>query len=333
MSPSLDATKLNHCQFSGQELAVDSLLLPQVYGLLSLAHYQTTPQDLRLLLDHPDLSTHCWLDDLGNLIGVACVMAEGNLSTDLSVAVARGQRRVKGHLLAQILTQQAGCAEAAQLPMQRIQRIAVHPNLQGQGIGRLMLGQIQAFYQASGTSQWLGSSFAAEPDVIRFWLAAGYQVVWAGQRLDAATGLPSVQVVLPLQSQAKVLCKQLQANFYHYFGHLNWDSPLSETVLALIEPAYRGIPSRLVNQLFDQVAHYHGNVYGVQGYLYLVLLRKEQLASNEKLWLSHIWQPHLTQKQFSQLTRQLVAQQLPIEGSFLTSIIDTGPNKRKGCTP
>ncbi len=317
MSSTLDMARVKYRQFSGAELALHSALLSQVYGLLSLAHYQTTPQDLRLLLDHPDLTSHCWLDQQGNLIGVACLMAEGNLAADLSVAVARGQRRVKGHLLAQILAQQAGCAEAAQLSMQRIQRIAVHPNLQGQGIGRAMLQQIKGFYQASGTTQWLGSSFAAEPDVIRFWQTAGYQVVWAGQRLDAATGLPSVQVVLPLQSQGSRLCKLLQANFYHYYGQLYWVSPLSQAILALLAPAYRGVPSELLVNLIDQVANYHGNVYGVQGYLYLALLRKEHLLSNEIQWLSHHWQPQLNQKQYTQLTRQVAGQQLPLQDDFL----------------
>ena len=326
VSSRLDITSLNHRQVSGVELAVDSALLCQVYGLLSLAHYQTTPQDLRLLLDHPDLTSHCWLDQQGNLVGVACLMAEGNLPADLSVAIARGQRRVKGHLLAQILTQQAGCVQAAQLSMQRIQRIAVHPRLQRRGVGRFMLQQLQAYYHTTGTSQWLGSSFAAEPDVIRFWQAAGYQVVWAGQRLDAATGLPSVQAVLPLQSQGWKLCRQLQANFYHYYGQLHWASPLSQSILSLLEPSYRGVPNQLLANLVDQVANYHGNVYGVQGYLYLFLLRKGQLASNEKQWLRHHWQPHLKQKQYTQLTRQVLGQQLPLKGDFLP----VSYNKRKG---
>ena len=314
---------LNHQIVSGDDLALDEPLLSQVYGLLSLAHYQTTPQDLRLLLDHPDLTTHCWLDQQGNLIGVACLMAEGNLPLDLSVAIARGQRRLKGHLLAQILAQQAGCAEAAQLSMQRIQRIAVHPSVQGKGVGRSMLQHIQGYFQACADIQWLGSSFAAEPAVIRFWLSAGYQVVWAGQRLDAATGLPSVQVVLPLQSQGLRLCKLLQTHLFHYYGHLNWDSPLTESILPLLEPAYRGLPRQLLPHIFDQVANYHGNVYGVQAYLYRALLHKDLLSDDDEQWLQHIWQPHLSHKQFSQLTRQLVAQQLPIDSRFLTAVLSS----------
>lgn len=321
---------LEHHIYTGAQLALDEPILAQVYGLLSLAHYQTTPQDLRLLLDHPDLSTHCWLNQQGNLIGVACLIAEGGLSQDLSVAIARGQRRIKGHLLAQILAQQAGCAEAAQLPMRRIQRIAVHPAVQGQGIGRFMLQQIHRHYQASSNSQWLGSSFAGEPDVIRFWQAAGYQVIWAGQRLDAATGLPSVQLVLPLQNHGLRLSKLLLANFYHYYAHLNWDSPLTKSILTLLEPTYRGLPSQLLPHLFDQVGNYHGNVYGVQGYLYRALLHKEQLSHDEKQWLTHNWQPRFSQKQFSQLTRQLVAQQLPIDSGFLVTISATRCSKRKG---
>ncbi|MDP6969213.1 MAG: GNAT family N-acetyltransferase, partial [Gammaproteobacteria bacterium] len=194
----VDTQDLIYVQLTGVDLIARPQVMQQVYSLLTLAHYQTTPQDLRLLLDHPDLHVHCWLNQQQQLFGVACVMAEGGLSQTLATAIANGERRLTGHLLAQILAQQAGIAEAAGLQMQRIQRIAVHPQVQQQGVGATILRQLCLHYGKHKQTDWLGASFAAEPHVVRFWLASGYQPVWAGQRLDTATALPSLQVVLPI---------------------------------------------------------------------------------------------------------------------------------------
>jgi tRNA(Met) C34 N-acetyltransferase TmcA len=284
------------------------LLMRQVFSLLALAHYKTTPQDLRILMDHPALTMHCWFDAHGRLVGVACLMAEGELSRGLALAVACGQRRIKGHWLAQILAQQAGLSIAAELRMQRVQRIAVHPGLQRQGIGKAMLAHLQKLYSHSGGTQWLGSSFAAEPEVVRFWLAAGYQPVWAGKTLDAATGLPSLQVVLPMDASAESCCQLLRAHFYFYHTHLVWNSPLSELICQLIQPRYKGAPKPIINALVRQVGDAHGNVYSITPYLYNYLLASDTLSDEAKVWLSHFWQPQLTYKQFVQLTRKLVRQ-------------------------
>ncbi|MCP4791180.1 MAG: tRNA(Met) cytidine acetyltransferase [Gammaproteobacteria bacterium] len=304
----IDFAKLNYRRLGGAQLALEQSLLNQVYGLLALAHYQTTPQDLRLLLDHPSLTIHCWLDTQANLIGVACVMAEGDLSSTLSLAVAQGKRRIKGHVLAQILAQQAGIASAAELTMQRIQRIAVHPNYQQQGLGKAMLKQLQQWCFEDGHCHWLGASFAAEPQVVRFWQGANYQPVWAGKRLDAATGLPSLQVVLPLTDEADKLCQQLRGHWRYYLGHLSWNSSLSQSIKALLPPSYYGVDDRLLIDLADQVAFHQGNVFAITPYLYQYLLGKQHLSDDDKHWLLHIWQPHLTHKQFIQLSRLLVKQ-------------------------
>jgi tRNA(Met) C34 N-acetyltransferase TmcA len=213
-------------------------------------------------------------------------------------------------LLAQILAQQAGIAEAAGLHMQRIQRIAVHPQVQQQGVGATILRHLCQHYGKHKQTDWLGASFAAEPHVVRFWLASGYQPVWAGQRLDTATALPSLQVVLPISPAAQCCTKLLQAHFFHYYAGLQqaWQSPLATAILTLVRPTYAGIPNALVAKLLSQVGNAQGNVYAIRPYLYQHLLRIAKHSSKAQIWLAHSWQPSLSHKQFVALTRELVVE-------------------------
>ncbi|MAF17824.1 MAG: hypothetical protein CMH96_00210 [Oceanospirillaceae bacterium] len=316
-----DLSKLSHSVVAGQTLIDQPSLLEQVYSLLTLAHYQTSPQDLRLLLDHPDMSIHIWLNQQDQLVGVACVMAEGGLASPLTTAIARGERRVQGHLLPQILAQQAGLATAAGLHMRRIQRIAVHPDIQQRGLGKQMLSQLYDYYCQIGQIDCLGASFAAEPEVVRFWLASGYFPVWAGQRLDTATALPSVQVVLPISHTAQEQTKLLQAHFFYYCLALEptWQSPLAKEIIELIRPCFKPINTAFLTDLITQVGGAKGNIYAVKPYLYQRLLRAYKLPDTSQVWLGNYWQSNLTQKQFVALTRDLVVEWHDIDGDDLSA--------------
>ena len=316
-----DLSKLSHKVVSGHKLIDHPILLDQIYSLLTLAHYQTSPQDLRLLLDHPDMSIHCWLNQQYQLVGVACVMAEGGLASSLTKAIARGERRIQGHLLPQILAQQAGLAAAAGLNMRRIQRIVVHPDIQQRGLGKQILNQLYHYYTKHEHIDWLGASFAAEPEVLRFWLASGYSPVWAGQRLDTATGLPSVQVVLPISHPAQAHTKLLQAHLFYCCLALEptWQSPLAKEISDLIRPSFKPVNTAFLADLIAQVGAAKGNVYAIKPYLYQRLLRAQELPNSALVWLDNYWQPKLTQKQFVALTRDLVVEWHDNDGGDLSA--------------
>ena len=316
-----DLSELSHSVVAGQNLIDQPSLLEQIYSLLTLAHYQTSPQDLRLLLDHPDLSIHIWLNQQYQLVGVACVMAEGGLASSLTKAIARGERRIQGHLLPQILAQQAGLAAAAELNIRRIQRIAVHPDIQQRGVGKQMLNQLYAYYSQVEQIDCLGASFAAEPEVVKFWLASGYSPVWAGQRLDSATALPSVQVVLPISRPAQAHTKLLQSHLFYYCLALEptWQSPLAKEISDLIRPSFKPVNTALIADLIAQVGAAKGNVYAIKPYLYQRLLRAQELPNSALVWLDNYWQPKLTQKQFVALTRDLVVEWHDNDGGDLSA--------------
>jgi len=172
-------------------LAVDDETLGQVFGLLVLAHYQTRPLDLRLLLDAPGVRVLI-LRHGGQVAATLVAAEEGGMSDPaLLRAVFDGRRRPRGHLLPQNLSAHAGLAEAPRLRYLRVIRIAVHPALGRRGLGRRLLRALDwEARQAArrGELDLLGASFGATPGLIAFWSACGYRPVQIGTHRNAASG-------------------------------------------------------------------------------------------------------------------------------------------------
>lgn len=170
--------------------------LKQLFGLLVLAHYRTSPGDLRILLDSPNmlLFTACQGD---TPVGCVLVAREGPLSSELAEAVWEGRRRPQGHLLPQALVAQEGWQEAAHWSAWRVVRIAVHPQRQQQGIGEQLLQQVRLQAEADQVD-YLGASFAAEPGLVRFWQACDYWPIRLGEQRDPVAGSHAVIVIAPL---------------------------------------------------------------------------------------------------------------------------------------
>jgi tRNA(Met) cytidine acetyltransferase len=277
-----DLQGLQHQCLSNATLAGNSHLLHQVYGLLMLAHYQTTPQDLRQLLDHGTAQVHVWL--LGKqIVGVAWISVEGGFDVDLAGQVELGKRRVQGHLLAQILAQQAGFAQAAQLCSWRIQRLAVLPKLQGLGLGSRMLVQLQQL-AAEQQLDYLGASFAAAPELLNFWYSNAYQAVWFGVKADAATGLNSVQVMLPLSKAAVELADALHSHLQGYlaFAKDTWFAQISTPVWAQLTnsdlKANNGLDKQQQRRLLQLLGKDSGAFYGSLYLLHEVLSKAQERA-------------------------------------------------------
>lgn len=170
---------------SRKALAANENELREMFGLMVLAHYRTRPSDLQMLLDHDDVSVAV-LRYQGHVIASAWLVDEPALSDELAKQVFDGQRRLKGRLLPQSLLSHAGLASAGHYHYQRVIRIAVHPALQGQGFGQLLLDRL--WHEAQGRYDLIGTSFAMETRVNRFWLKSGYTPLRLGQHRDEVTG-------------------------------------------------------------------------------------------------------------------------------------------------
>ncbi|MDR5868317.1 tRNA(Met) cytidine acetyltransferase TmcA [Halomonas koreensis] len=194
-----------------EALARDEPRLRALFGLLVQAHYRTTPADLRRLLDGPSTRVAV-LEDAAGPAAVAVTGDEGGFEAGLAERVARGERRPRGHLLAQSLAAHAGCREALSGRLRRVLRIAVHPERRRQGLGRRLLAAELAAARAAG-QDLLGASFGAEPGLLAFWQAQGFRAVRLGLTREAATGEHAVMVVAPAGEGGAVLADGLAARF------------------------------------------------------------------------------------------------------------------------
>lgn len=193
------------------ELAADEELLRQAFGLLVLAHYRTQPDNLRLLLDAPQVRLAAvWQDNL--LVGLAWVQGEGGFPQNLAEEIFLGKRRPQGNLLAQSLAFHAGYPQAATAKWWRIQRILIHPYVQGQGLGSQLLNFVQQAAAQEPDVDFLGASFGATTQLVKFWLEAGFQPVRVGITQDQASGEYTVQLAKALNAKALVLQQQLSSS-------------------------------------------------------------------------------------------------------------------------
>ncbi len=231
------------CQFEklkAQQLAESEDDLRELFGLLVLAHYRTSPNDLRQLLDGPGQSLHV-LRHAGHIVAVALLAHEGGLDAELARQIMLGRRRVQGHLLPQSLANHAGLAEAAQLRISRIMRIAVHPAVQRRGLGGMLLHELQQATRATD-SDLLGASFGADLPLLRFWLGHDYLPVRLGLSREASSGSHAVMVLQPLSERGEALFALARQRFAESLPELlaeplaGLETELADALLAVTPP-------------------------------------------------------------------------------------------------
>lgn len=193
-------------------LARDEPRLRALFGLLVQAHYRTTPADLRRLLDGPGVALTV-LEAGQALQGVVVSGDEGGFPAGLAEQVARGERRPRGHLLAQSLAAHAGEREALTARLRRVLRIAVPTERRRHGSGRQLVEAEVARARGDGIDL-LGASFGAEVGLQAFWQAAGFRAVRLGLTRETATGEHALMVVRPTGPTGQRLAERLQARFH-----------------------------------------------------------------------------------------------------------------------
>ncbi|NVK43964.1 MAG: tRNA(Met) cytidine acetyltransferase [Oceanospirillaceae bacterium] len=213
--------------FEPQELEVAKLerdrllsqprLLSELFGLLVLAHYRTTPGDLRILLDSPNLAV--WIATFrGHLAAAMLVVEEGGLPQTLAEGIYQGRRRPPGHLIPQALIGQEGLMQAADLHALRVMRIATHPALERRGIASRLLQSLAEWASPRGID-YLATCFGATADLLSFWQRNGYLPLRLGAGLDPVGGTFAVMLAAPLSTAGRALVhdarKRLRQRLLH----------------------------------------------------------------------------------------------------------------------
>ncbi|WNC67786.1 GNAT family N-acetyltransferase [Thalassotalea nanhaiensis] len=203
---------VQHKVITSKDLSKDEILLNNVFSLLVTAHYQTKPSDLKLLLDDPNVSVIIQQQH-DHILAVALLLAEGNVESDLAIKIKRSQRRLKGHFIPQSLLVHCGIEDTFNYRYLRVVRIAVHPELQGKGLGSQLLNYCASAGKDRGFD-FIGSSFGANQQLLSYWFTCQFNLARIGFSKDAASGEHSALVLKPLTEQAEQLSKQITQQFY-----------------------------------------------------------------------------------------------------------------------
>lgn len=173
--------------------------LQRVFKLLTDAHYQTSPNDLKLLLDDPTqkllIATH-----KEAVIGVVWMSLEGPIPSDLRNAIVQGQRRPAGNLLPQSLAYFSQCEATLKHPWLRIVRVAVTTEYRRQRLGTQLIksaSQVAADADCVG----IGTVFGGADTLLQFWQRSGFQLVRQSAKINMASGYAAVTMIKRLSGK------------------------------------------------------------------------------------------------------------------------------------
>ena len=185
--------------------------IAEFYGLMTLAHYRTSPLDLRRLLDGENQRFY-FAEYQQNLLGAIWALEEGNMADDeLIIQIQQGKRRPKGNLVPQALYFHENLSYACKLRSLRISRIAVQPNWQKQGIGQNLMK-----FMENSEVDFLSVSFGYTDELAKFWQKCGFVLVHLGEHQEASSGCYSATALKGISKDGLALVdtayKQFQRN-------------------------------------------------------------------------------------------------------------------------
>ena len=158
-----------------------------------------------------------WCQD--QLVAVALLMQEGELTKEQVTDIRSNKRRLKNQFIPQSLLTHCGIKSSFDYRYLRIMRIAVHPELQGNGIGTSYLSSIIEFaYQHK--FDFVGTSFGINEQLLSFWLMSDFKLARLGFTQDKASGEYSAMLIRPLSDSADRLMNEISDNFYRSFNYM-----------------------------------------------------------------------------------------------------------------
>jgi len=184
--------------------------LRQIVGLYILTHYRNRPDDIALLADSPKHYIRAGFYG-DKVVGALHMCYEGGLKEE-NIDELKDVEKVKGHLIPSVVVRYyPHLKRFAKLKGTRIFRIAVHPKLWRKGIGSWLLKNVE---EESKNLDWIGSSFGATGELLRFWLIRNnYVPIFIGPRRNPVSGEYSVAVMKPFSHKAMEYLEELNREF------------------------------------------------------------------------------------------------------------------------
>jgi len=227
-------------------LSKNESLLQQIFAVLVTAHYQTSPNDLQLLLDNSNV-TIITFSRYEEIVGVALLLNEGKEEQHNIELIKSNQRRLKDQFIPQSLLTHCGEENSFNYSYLRIMRIAVVPELQGQGIGSLFLSRIEA-YAEQRNIDFIGTSFGVNQQLLHFWQLQAYKIARIGFTKDKASGEHSALLLKPINKKNHVFVDNIEQAFYQSFDYLLAEQ-YKGLLPALVWQIMRYCPTKVLPQL------------------------------------------------------------------------------------
>ncbi len=217
---------------SPEELFSKEDLLKQFFGLLVLAHYKNTPNDLMTLADAPHHFPFLVLSK-GKVVCSIQYALEGGLKGE-QIKELFENPKPEGNLIPDAMLKHYLLDAFARHQGARIVRIVTHPKHQGKGVGSFALQELSKSFKGA----WIGASFGSSPKLIRFWLKNGFIPVHVSPYRNPISGEYSVIVIKPLR-KVKEATKQAHIQFRHRLlaslSDAHWDME-TEVAYELLKP-------------------------------------------------------------------------------------------------
>lgn len=180
---SFNLSSLSVFRLEKSQLYQDESFSREVFSLLASAHYQTSPNDWFSLLNDDAITVYVVMQNEA-LFACALVVEEGPIESHLVGEVSLGIRRPPGHLVPITLINQLGVSSVSTLVCTRIMRIAVHSEMERNGIGSLLVNHIVD----NSCTDYVATSFGLTSELHDFWIKSQFIPVKLGSRRDHVSG-------------------------------------------------------------------------------------------------------------------------------------------------
>ncbi len=205
--------KFIYRRFSPEELFTfdNEKVLRSLFGIYVQAHYRNEPDDLGMIADAPHHRIRALQLPNGKIVAAAQLAEEGPIPDDLVDIVLSGGK-MPGNIIPDRLIKHYRVREIAKLVGWRIVRIAVHPDLQGKGVGSAFLNYIVEEATEKNLN-WVGSGFGASEELLRYWIRNSFIPLHISPDRNPVSGEYTTIVIRAIDEETRKLVSELRKRF------------------------------------------------------------------------------------------------------------------------